>query len=203
MNSKIVIWALLPILQSSCNTSDEGLTPSLPAITMTGENTFGCYIDGTLLIPRSGSGTTSGPDPGLVYSAGPGPTKFTYNEINVQDFKSGTGGLMDIHLVDLETNGDGTFPIDESNCEKGIYANISFNIRCRLWDQATEQFKWFCSVENGGVFTITRYDFENRIIAGTFHCQAVNRDDANDSIEITDGRFDINWGTLSEYTEFP
>ena len=30
--------------------------PTLPLITLTGKNTFGCYIDGKLLIPRDGTG---------------------------------------------------------------------------------------------------------------------------------------------------
>ena len=103
---------------------------------------------------------------------------------------------MDIHFVNLHEKGEGVFEIQESNCEKRRGANPAINIRCRMND------KWYCSIENTGTLTITRYDYENRVFSGIFSCKAVNRDNPDDIVEITQGRFDIKWDTL--YTvKFP
>ena len=204
MKTTILLLSLFMMMQSSCNKNDDGFTPTLPPITQTGENTFGAYINGRLLTPRSGAtGSLGHPASGMLFSGFGEPPNYFYNQIEIKDFKSGTGGLMDIHIIDLHENGEGTFVINESNCFDGIDANPSINIRCRWWDEATQLFKWYCSIENGGTITITHYDFENRIVSGTFSTTAVNEDNPDDIIEITQGRFDINWGTLTAYTEFP
>ena len=46
--SKILLLfcSLSLFICSSCSTSDDGFTPTLPAITQTGANTFGVFIDG-------------------------------------------------------------------------------------------------------------------------------------------------------------
>jgi len=198
MKTTILILSLF-ILQG-CSEKDNGFTPTLPPITQTGANTFGCYIDGKLLTPRDGTGTFNVPDRGMRFWRS--PNEFEYNELSIHDFKSGTGGLMDIHIQNLHAIGKGSYIINESNCQDGIDANPTINIRCRWWDEASQSYKWYCSIENGGNLTITRYDADNFIVSGTFHCTAQNRDDPNDIIEITQGRFDID-GTTLEGTNFP
>jgi hypothetical protein len=199
MKSSLLLSLLL--LLSNCSKDDDSFTPILPPITQTGANTFGCYVDGKLLTPRDGTGTFNYPDYGMSFIAGPGPTDFTYNEIAIHDYKSGTGGLLDIHITDLHQNGEGAFLINESNCQDGIDANPTINIRCRWWDESLQAYKWYCSIENTGNLIITRYDYTNSIVSGTFSCRGQNRDDATDIIEITEGRFDVKWSTLPE-TEF-
>ncbi len=183
------------LIHPSCNKEDV-FTPTLPPITQTGENTFGCYIDGNLLTPRDGSGTFNSPDSGMSYSGLGNAPNFEFNEIEIRDFKTGNWGLLDLHITNLHENGEGTFTIQESNCEDGIDANPNINIRCRWLDEATQTLKWYCSVKNSSSLTILRYDFDNRIVSGTFSCTAVNKDDPNDIIEITQGRFDIKWDRL-------
>ena len=67
MKTAILIINLLFITLISCNNNndDNGFTPSLPAATQTGANTFGCYIDGNLLVPRDGTGYYGTPDDGM------------------------------------------------------------------------------------------------------------------------------------------
>lgn len=196
-NGRTLLFFALLFTLLNCSKDDD--SPQLPAITQTGENTFGCYIDGKLLTPRDGTGTFNSPDHGMIFW---GFSNSSDAELAVRDFKSGTGGLMDIHIFQFDENGEGTFIINESNCEDGIDANDNINIRCRWWDEAAQSYKWYCSTENSGTLTITRYDFDNRIVSGTFSCTVQNRDDSNDIIEITEGRFDIKWDTLDE-TDFP
>ncbi len=197
MKTTILLLALILIAPASCSKKDDdGFTPTLPPITQTGENTFGCYVDGNLLIPRDGTGTFNSPDYGMIFSGSPDSYPNQFNEIKVHDFKSGNGGLMDIHIQELQQIGEGNFIINESNCEWGIYANPSINIRVRWLDETTQAYKWYCSIENGGTLSISRYDYENRIVSGIFSCTVRNRDNPNDIIEITQGRFDIKWDAL-------
>ncbi len=197
MKTIFLIVTILTLV--NCNNNDDGFTPTLPEATQTGKNTFGCYINGKLLTPRDGTGTFNSADRGMKYSGlGEGPN-YLYNELKVRDFKSGTGGLLKLHLTELHQNGIGYFIINESNCEGQLEANQTINITVRCWNENTNSFEWFCSVQDTGTINISRYDFENRIISGTFSCSAKNKDDSNDIIEITDGRFDIKWDSIPSF----
>ena len=196
MKTTILSLTLFTFLFMACNKDDDGFKPTLPPITQTGENTFGCYVDGKLLIPRDGTGSFNLDDRGLRWIGLGDFPNYIYNEIRVRNFKSGNRGLMDIHITNLHENGEGSFTINESNCNGGIDANPSINVRTRWLDEATQTLKWYCSIENGGTLIISRYDFENRIVSGTFSCTMENRDSPGEFIEITEGRFDIKWNEL-------
>lgn len=191
-----LFFAVLTFL--SCSKSYDG--PQLPPVTQTGENTFGCYVNGRLLLPRDGKGTVMGPDEGMYFSASGEAPNYNYNEINVQDFVSPNGGSMDIHITKLHEGGEGMFEIKESNCDRFSYANNSINIRCRYYNGVS--YDYYCSIEGSGYLNITRYDFDNRIVSGTFSFSAKNENNPNDIIEITEGRFDLKWDTLP-YKDFP
>lgn len=196
---KTIILTLIffiTVLMGCNNNDDNKFIPTLPPATQTGANTFGCYIDGKLLVPRDGTGYYGGSDDGMSSPVSGTPPNWVYKDIHVHDFKSSSNGIMDIHFVNLHENGEGIFEIQESNCERGLAANATLNIRCRINE------KWYCSIENTGTLTITRYDYENRIFSGTFSCKAVNRDNPDDIVDITQGRFDIKWDTLSTI-DFP
>ena len=196
---KILLLSVLLHTLVSCsgdNNDKQSFTPTLPPITQTGANTFGCYIDGKLLTPRDGSGGIYGTPKGMTTNALGDSPNYIYNEIRINDRKSEKGGLLRIHLVELHQNGEGTYTINESNCQNGIDANASININCRVYDDTEQIFKWYCSIENAGTLTITRYDFDSRIISGIFSCTMQNKDNPNEQIEITDARFDMKWDTL-------
>ena len=199
MKTSVLAFTLFAFIFLGCNKEDDGFMSTLPPITQTGENTFGCYVDGKLLIPREGEGTFNSRDRGMIFWGSPSDT---YNEISVIDYKSGNGGRIDIHIQEFDEKGEGIFTINESNCEKGLDANHNINIRVRWWDEDIQAHKWYCSIEDAGTLEITRYDFENFIVSGTFSCKMANRDDPSDIIEVTEGRFDIKWDELP-YANFP
>ncbi len=199
---KIFLLTLTILLTGFTSCEDKqnnDFIPTLPPITQTGENTFGCYIDGKLLTPRDGAGGIYGIPKGMIYS---GISNHSYNEIAVHDRKSNKGGLLRIHIANLHQNGEGSFVINESNCNRGLDSPININVYCRVYDETVQLFKWYCSIENAGTIIITKYDLENRIVSGTFSCTVQNQDNSDDQIEITDGRFDIRWDTLDQ-TIFP
>jgi len=200
----VFFLGLLSLLNCTKN-EREIYVPTLPEATQTGENTFGCYIDGVLLVPREaiatleglwGIGGTRKP---LEYSSGGIPPAITYNEIDVYDGKSNAGALY-FHIQDLHQLKEGTYSIKESNSLTGANANRTTN----LWYKTEKKSKIiiYQSFINSGILTITKYDYPSRIISGTFTCRLVNRDDPTDFIEITQGRFDINSRTLPN-AEFP
>lgn len=196
MKTTVLLLTFAAIILISCSKKDDNeFIPTLPAITQNGANTFGCYIDGQLFIPRDGTGTFAGPDRALIFLSSP-PGFPEYNEINVRDFKTGNGGLMNIHIKDLDLLGEGLYTILDSNCEGGVDSNNNINIYCRLYDASTQQYKYYCSILNGGTLLISRYDFDNKIVSGTFNCTLQNRNNENEIIEITEGRFDLEWDEL-------
>ena len=194
---KNVLILLAVVTFLGCSKKDDGsFTPTLPPITQTGENTFGCYANGILITPRDGTGTFNSPDRGMILFDVPGPRY----EINVHDFASEKTGKIIIHIINLDSIGIGEYNIHESNCLDGIDSPLTNNIHCRIYDNDENKYKFFCSIENSGLINVTRYD--NGILSGTFSCTAVNRDDPTEFIEITEGRFDIN-GYKLPTTKFP
>ena len=107
MKTKILIF--LTIL-SLVGCSKDDTTPPEPALllpteTQTGANTFGCLINGKLLIPRDGTGTFGGSDRGMILWAGH-PTGTEYSEIDIHDYKSPKTGEIVIHIQSLDQLGD-------------------------------------------------------------------------------------------------
>jgi hypothetical protein len=203
MKYSILILLLIGLVHS-CNESDDEFNPTLPLITQTGANTFGCYVDGVLVTPRNGATSSLGhPTPGMIMSSGPQTQEIPYHELRIRDSKSGTGAILNIHFINLDENGEGVFTINESNCYSYVYSPVNLNIFCRIFDNDTQAFKWYCSIENSGELLITRYDKNEGIFSGTFSCKAINRDNPDEIIEITQGRFDINWKLLNNFSDFP
>ena len=174
---------------------------NLPAITTTGANTFGCCINGNLLIPRDGSGTFGVSDDGYSLFGGY-PNSTDYYELDIRDYKSERTRKILIHLHQAHANGIGDYIIDESNGEHSIDGLNHTYLHFRVFDAKTNSYQYYRSTENSGVIKITRYDFQHRIISGTFNCVVTNSSNSNDRIEIKDGRFDIKWDTLLD-KEFP
>lgn len=183
---------------ASCSNDDKTSSlcqDLLPQETTTGANTFGCCINGNLLIPRDGTGTFGGSDDGASLYGGY-PNSTDYYELDIRDFKSERTAKILIHMHQVHVNSIGDYIINESNGYNAIDGLNHTYIHCRVFDVTTNSYQYYRSFENSGKVTITRYDFINRIISGTFSCRVENSSNPNDIIEIKDGRFDINWLTL-------
>ncbi|WP_034061122.1 hypothetical protein [Lacinutrix jangbogonensis] len=196
----LITTILILLLLFGCSKDDDNntFTPTLPEATQTGENTFGCYIDGVLLTPRDGSGTFNSSDRGMkIFSF---PPDRLYNEIIINDYASEKTGKIVLHILDLENTQVSNYIVNESNCQDNVDSPLTTNIFCRVYDHSENIYKNYCSYENSGNITISRYD--NGIISGIFNARLKNINNNEDEIEITEGRFDINGNTLSE-TIFP
>jgi hypothetical protein len=176
----------------------------LPAITTTGANTFGCCINGNLLIPRDGTGTIGGSDSGFKTWGDPTGNN-EYSEIDIKDYKSTRTASLYIHIQGLHQNGIGEYPINQSNGFTSIDGFFHTYLHCRVFDEKTNSYQYYRSTENSGFIKILKYELipgVKRIVSGTFSCVVINTSNPNDSIEIKDGRFDFDSATLSNVS-FP
>ncbi|WCO01113.1 hypothetical protein [Psychroserpens ponticola] len=200
-NSILII--LIITLCLSCGNDDAILTNerTLPPITQIGANTFGCYIDELLFIPRNGSGTFNSNDPAAIVWGDPSGN-LEYQEYALYDYVSEKTSSIFIHIQGIHQNGDITYVIDKSNGLTNIDGLDHTYMHCRVWRDDVGNYQNYLSYENSGTITITNYNFYGRLVSGTFSGSVRNYQEPHDTIQITNGRFDFNWETLDE-TDFP
>ena len=177
---------------------DSGSVGTLPPETQIGANTFGCLINGNLLIPRDGNRGLGTTGRGMFMDGGY-PNGTEYNEIIVRDYRSFRSGSMLVHIHSLVQLGAGDYIIDESNGQSSIDGLNHTYLHCSVFDAASNTYKFYKSFENSGVIKITKFTFTpgvSSIISGTFTCRVRNSLNPADEIEITSGSFDINGYTL-------
>ena len=198
MKTNLFTLAISLFFLTAC-TNDEAkgsaCQANLPAITTTGANTFGCCINGNLLIPRDGTGTFGVSDDGFITWGDPTGAN-AYSEIDIHDYKSTRTASLFIHIQGLHQNGVGNYVINQSNGATSIDGFFHTYLHCRIFNEATHSYKYYRSSENSGMINVTNYSLPTRKVSGIFHCIVKNTSNPNDSIEIKDGRFDINWPTL-------
>ena len=199
MRTKILLFLTIFSLLS-CSSDDS--TPKdpfaqLPPETQTGANTFGCIIDGKILLPRSGNTSQVNPLSGAILYGGY-PDVYDYFELKILDYKTPKSSSFLFHLHNIVANGIGTYQIDKSNGMRNIDGMNNNYIHCNVFNDETNSYEQFLSYDNSGTYTITRISVtpDYTIISGTFNCNLKNINDSNDEISITNGRFDINSLTI-------
>ncbi len=198
MKTKILILATLLQLFAACSNNDDKTSTCqdlLPPKTQTGANTFGACINNNLLIPRDGTGTVGGSDDAYSYLGGY-PNVTDYYELDIRDFKSERTAKILIHMHQVHLNGVGEYIINESNGYNAIDGLNHTYLHCRIFNESTNGYQYYRSFENSGTLMVTRYDYANGIISGTFSCRVKSSTNADDIIEIKQGRFDLNGYTL-------
>ena len=198
MKTTLYFLILISILGSTNENKSSICEDYLPAITTSGANTFGCCINGNLLIPRDGTGTFGYPDKGFETIGDPTDNN-QYSEMDIKDFKSDVTSSLFLHIQELDQLGVGTHIINESN---GMTSIDGFNhtyLHCRVFNTTTNSYQYYRSFENSGILKISRFEFVpfvKRIVSGTFDCKLKNSVNPIDIIEIKNGRFDYNGATL-------
>ncbi|MFD1015467.1 hypothetical protein [Winogradskyella rapida] len=171
---KLLLVLTITLTLNCCNNDDDQPTnpiDQLPPATQTGENTFGCLLDGEAFIP----------------SGGTNPLDCVYQFVNGEYYFGLQGNKrdQDNHLItiSLSTN---ALEINESNY---ILRNNEFGNAYAGYLYAT--LPSFTSLNYGGELTITKLDTENYIVSGTFW---FNIEDQNGTVhEIREGRFDMHY----------
>lgn len=203
MKTTILTFFAMTLL--TCCSKDKELTQEekgfvLPAITMTGANTFGVTIKGKVYIPRDKTGFGVGGDPvrGITFTGNPPDV---WREIIVLDGASESGFKMYIHFKDLFAQGVGIYPLAQSNFYPDIDSIEADHIYFTFYDYDLHTYVSYGSIENQGEINISRLDGSsttNWILSGTFKGKFSRYNHPTEIIEITDGRYDLNLNTLHQ-----
>jgi hypothetical protein len=175
MKHTISILFLLSIMSfyAGCKEDDDPIAPidQLPPLTTTGENTFGCLVNGEALVTKS---TTKA---GAIIQGG-GLQLFGTLE-NKQVDKAISIRLIEIPVI------------------KSYILNNTLPARAEYRDQIIN-CSYETNADVIGFLTIKFIDTDNFIISGTFEFDAVlNQMDSGvgcqDTVRVTNGRFDIKY----------
>jgi hypothetical protein len=186
---------LFAITLYNCEKND--IEDQLPPITQNGANTFGAIIDGRVFVPKTSYTFTPGSSEriGLQVLRGENFIKSNGDDkwiIKANNYKDTPETYIYIYIPTLKNNIKnhilGISDADENS--KLPNAHIY-----TLIDLGNRQYRSFS--ESGNV-TFSKIDITNGIYSGTFSVKLKNKDDENDIIEITDGRFDINLNTVNK-----
>lgn len=164
-----ILFLLLSTALSSCKEQDH----VLPDITMEGKNTFGCYINGELWVPK-GRPSTFQSNFSLTYEPG-----YRGGTIDIRAFRilnnSDIKGY--IQIASSHIGGTGIFNLDDPK----HYLLIHRDENC-YYDSLEEE------VFREGTLEITRLDLKEGIISGKFEFTLAK--EGCDTIRVTEGRFD-------------
>ena len=194
---KLIFATLVALTTCSCSKENASVTPpdTLPPITQVGANTAGCIINGKVLIPKNGINPTSGQDvygldghTGINFDVIPyGNNHFAFAIYNIKD--KGFNYSIYVHLNNV-LNGTGNYTVGQSNAEYWSFASNNPQIIARETFDGVSG-KTFLSSPNSGTITITRFDYPNHVISGTFSATLYNQTNTTEVIQVTDGRFDL------------
>jgi len=179
---------LIPIflLFTGCKGCDDtpNPEPTLPPVTTTGANTFGCKVNGKLWLPNKKKNSDLSNIEGGIKAR----WKDGKNDVNFYDFllfaSNGKGDGFQVYLNRLSSTG-----ISQLTYPFNIWPGCS---QCDVsYGYYYAKDKRYTSLEViESRVNLTRYDTLNLIFSGTFSFTAKNRT-GNDTVQVTDGRFDI------------
>jgi len=159
----------------------------LPPETQTGANTFGCLVNGQVFMPK-------GPSLSPILSS-------YYEYI----YPPGASGF--VFQISANRNGDNcelksiSIVIDSTK----IFQGMTFTLKEIAKGNATARYAYYpsCTVSQIYYYTTNivkgelffkKFDETNHIASGTFWFDAINTN--NDTVKITDGRFDLHFTNL-------
>jgi hypothetical protein len=197
-NTLLLLITLISFGCSSDDNTPQDPLAQLPPETQIGANTFGCIVNGQVFYPRD---EQPGSGKGVRFWGSPGGG-LLYNEIDVRNYVTGEPvSIMIIHLQGLHQTGEGEYIWDATNFQSSIEGPMYNYMYCRVYNESSQTWHYYGSFENSGKVTITRYDFDNRIVSGTFS-GTVRLRNGTELLEIENGRFDFHWASLPN-TPFP
>ena len=171
--SYLYFLALLIFTTTACFSDEDPLFTtverSLPAITTEGLNTFGCYIDGELFGPLDSPG-------------------FAQDPLDAWYTPYSNGGFQ---LVCIQYN-------KETKSRKVMYmisnftgvGNYGFSFIQESFTDFENSKRFAIDTLSPNQIEILHLDIEQAIVSGTFYFTAI-AEDYSDTIQVTDGRFDV------------
>ena len=170
---KITIFLLFVLASNSCSKDDDKGVESLPPATQTGARTFGCLVDGNAFIDTGAINCFyQYVDGGYYFGLHGKNDDENPSSVNVATYNK-TISEGETLLLTLKQDG---------YAWGGIYV--------RFPDAIGEGA--FTDSEYSGELTITKLDYENNIVSGTFWFD-VKHPQTGARIEIREGRFDTKF----------
>lgn len=168
-----IIFSAL-FLAASCGKEDIPKTPleQLPPATMEGANTFGCLVNGEAFIPNSILGN---PNPQI-------PLNFSYHE---------ESGTLKIIATMRDVNNTWRIKLFGVFDTKGLTDIRSDKYR-RIYSDNHRCVDRYI-IDSLNRLNITYLDKEQNILSGEFTFEAVHPNCPEDTVFVTDGRFDLNY----------
>ena len=168
---KLFLLAAIALTLSCCN-KDDDTTESLPPATQTGAGTFACNVNGRAFIDTSG-----------------GYFNCFYQLVD-GDYFFGIQGSDEIETL---------ISVDIGTYNKEIFENETYqlieNINGHAWgggsfnpNNTSQEFST-TNLQYKGELSISKLDFTNNIVSGTFWFDLENPY-TNETVEIRNGRFD-------------
>ncbi len=162
----IFLLCILAFTVFSCTKNN---LPELPPATQTGENTFGCKVNGEIWLPKGWGNYPKFSEPFYHLSAS---GLFGFKARNNKDYE-----ITEIFSLEL----DSMFDI-------GIYVYDSIVLNETYSNENGIYFIPDTLYEN--YFEITKIDTENKIVSGLFEFHLISVDGTT-SVVVTEGRFDV------------
>ncbi|MEX1001167.1 MAG: hypothetical protein WDZ35_03550 [Crocinitomicaceae bacterium] len=157
--------------------------PTLPPATQTGENTFGCKINGKVYVPKGTVYEPSIDQPAYYESYG----YFIVTTRNVSDFSDDR--IDDILLrlkVSEGVSGNGLYMMTDTGFS---FFEIQIDTVVNGFETG-HSYNYYLDTTKSNLVEITNLDVINKVISGTFEMTVINNEQ-NDTITITEGRFDL------------
>ncbi|TVQ78087.1 MAG: hypothetical protein EA358_05425 [Flavobacteriales bacterium] len=190
-NSHLILFfsviALLACL-TSCqkdDTSNPPLPDELPPITQTGEQTFGCLLNGEVWVPKHYSNSIVNPP--VVLQA-------SWDRWNGDIFSIIAYHRRKDDSSINETMAIYTFPDFIGDTAYFEYNETGRRVTYYYTPYKNGPFNVYRSIAtNRSWVYLSRFDTINRIASGTFSIDLLNIEDNQDTISIREGRFDVRF----------
>ncbi|MCK4664293.1 MAG: hypothetical protein KAT68_15600 [Bacteroidales bacterium] len=159
----------------------------LPKKTQEGENTFGMLVDGIEWIPDN---------PGIFSHGNSKPFSVYYTDYSTLEISAEGKGYIYL-TTEIKDTGNYFlntlfFKIIPDSLQNND--SIFFEYQTRFIKGSNEYDPYFLKDSLNSNINITKFDTVNQIVSGTFNITLFNK--TNEKLEITEGRFDINYNTL-------
>jgi hypothetical protein len=181
----LLLLPLVVFFGASCTLIDalKPVPTALPPETQTGANTFGCLVDGKLLVPYSDDSNL---------------------ESLSKELQSPYGGIFGVGGGFYKTGSPKQYCgfLIRKIQKEGIYnlyysrkEHLANGINTKDWVEYGKDEDYYNMKVSKSTFTveITKFDQKNYIVAGRFYGTLYHEKDSTKKIEITQGRFDVKF----------
>ncbi len=170
------IFILLLFIATFTSCKKETLTSA----TQVGANTFSCRVNGVIHIPNNEAFSVDAISTRMYLNDDP-----NFYNLTVLTNYSRKKPAEKIYITLYKVNQPGIYKLVSSEFRFGEYrVLVPEPFGGIIYDSRTL---------NNGEVNITKLDRVNKIISGTFSFEAINKNNANDKVSITDGRFDLKF----------